>query len=277
MRSRWLEELLRNLPKDRLHSNKKLISITQPVHAEIPYTLRFEDGSTHEADAVVGSDGIRSKIRGMMLGSDSQALFGGYWDARGKLTPQRAAEQFGTELFNPLEPSEVALIGEGASMLFVPNTTGEVYNVIVAGAAGPNFDKTSWKTKLSKEYLEEAYKGWDEKFRTAVIEVIMAADSGPGVVFSQYESPKVPSYYSKRLCIIGDSAHATVPWLGQGACMATEDASVLAALLGLVESIGELEAALKAFDQTRRGRPEHVMRQSQEAAKVLTGDRKSVV
>lgn len=99
----------------------------------------------------------------------------------------------------------------------------------------------------------------------------MRADSGPGVVLSHFESLEASAYYHERLCILGDAAHATIPWLGQGACMATEDAAVWTALLESVASYDGLEAAFKVFDAKRRGRPEQVMRLSHDAAKLLTG------
>jgi salicylate hydroxylase len=272
MRSKWLEELLRHLPNDCLHPNKKLTSVTQPPEgSDGRYTLHFEDGTVHEADAVIGCDGIRSKIRDVILGSENKAVFGGYWDACARMSPQKAADQFGTDLFDPFKPVEVALIGEGASMLFVPNTNGEVYNVIVAAAAGNGINSSDWKIELTREFLEDAFSAWDVDFRTAVLDIILSSESGAGALYTQWESPFASTYYQSRLCIMGDSAHSTIPWLGQGACMAMEDAAVLACLLGLVKSSTELEAALETFDQTRRGRPEHIMIRSREAAKVLTG------
>jgi salicylate hydroxylase len=272
MRSKWLEELLRHLPKDCLHPNKKLVSLTQPPEgSQERYILHFEDGTTHEADAVIGCDGIRSKVRDIVLGSENKAVFGGYWDACARMSPQKAAEQFGTELFDPFKPVEVALIGEGASMLFVPNTNGEVYNVIVAAAAKDRIKSSDWKIELTREFLEDAFSAWDVDFRNTVIDIILSSESGAGVVYTQWESPFASTYYRSRLCIMGDSAHSTIPWLGQGACMAMEDAAVLARLVGQLKSSTDLEAAFETFDHIRRGRPEHIMTQSREAAKVLTG------
>ena len=112
MRNRWLDELLTYLPKDRLHTKKKLSSITPTSNdgASGPYTLHFEDGTAFEADAVIGCDGAHSKLRQIILADHPDlvpSILANYWDARGNTTPQKAAEQFGTELFNPEEPREV--------------------------------------------------------------------------------------------------------------------------------------------------------------------------
>lgn len=273
-RKPWLDVLLKPLPKDRLHANKKLASISQDS-ADGSYQLHFEDGSIHTADAVIGCDGGRSKVRQLVLGPEHEERwgprFGGYWDARGRITPQEAAEHFGTELFDPTAVNEVALVGKGAFLLFAPTDEGRVYHVVVSAAAGAGYDTTSWKTQLSKEFLESSYSDWDERFRTGVIDALMAEESGPGVVFSQWESPDTPFYNRHGLCVMGDAAHATVPWMGQGACLSIEDAAVMSALVGSIRSRHDISAAFKAFDLVRRDRAEYVVRQSQEAAKLLTG------
>lgn len=273
-RKQWLDVLLDRLPKNCLHSKKKLASIA-PVSGGGSYRLQFEDGTVHHADTVIGCDGIRSLVRQQVLGEQLRERwgprFGGYWDARGRTTPQKAAEQFGTELFDPTEPSEVALVGQGAFLLFAPTDEGRVYHVVVSSIAGAEYDKTAWRTEMSKEVLERLYKDWSEPFRDGVINSLITEESGPGVVFSQWESPETPFYNRHALCVMGDAAHATLPWMGQGACLSTEDAAVMGALIGSVKHEEELPAAFEAFSHVRRDRAEHVVRQSQEAAKLLTG------
>ena len=59
--------------------------------------------------------------------------------------------------------------------------------------------------------------------------------------------------------------------MGQGACMTTEDVSVMAALLRAARSPSDVEAVCKAFDKVRRGHPEYVKEASRKIAKLLTG------
>lgn len=212
-RDLWLQELIKTLPKERLHANKKLEKIVEADGR--PYTLLFTDGTSHQADAVIGCDGIHSKIRQIILGDSHLAtapIFGGYWDARGLLSTKQAIKQFGTDLFDPSKSEEVAIVGDGAFMLFAPMSGGEVYNAIVSAKAGPDWDTSAWKTDLSRPFLEETYRGWDEKFKEGVIDALLAEDAGPRVMFSQWESPEAPTYFRGRICMIGDSAHATTPW-----------------------------------------------------------------
>ena len=59
--------------------------------------------------------------------------------------------------------------------------------------------------------------------------------------------------------MIGDAAHACMPFVGQGAAQAIEDAAVLSALFHRLESSSQIEKVLKAYDQVRRPRAQAVV------------------
>ncbi len=56
---------------------------------------------------------------------------------------------------------------------------------------------------------------------------------------------------SGRTALLGDAAHAMVPFLAQGAAMAIEDAAVLAAAL---YGASDVPAALRAYEAARKPR-----------------------
>jgi salicylate hydroxylase len=70
-RAALLHELLKPLPKDRLHANKKLSKIEEQKEGLL---LKFEDGSGVHADALIGADGIFGTIRAHVLGADHEAV-----------------------------------------------------------------------------------------------------------------------------------------------------------------------------------------------------------
>lgn len=83
-----------------------------------------------------------------------------------------------------------------------------------------------------------------------------------------YEAPVAPFYNKKRVCMMGDAAHATTPYQGQGAGQAIEDALVLTTLLAKVETAGQIPNAFTAFDQVRRLRTQRVVKTSREAGQL---------
>ena len=58
--------------------------------------------------------------------------------------------------------------------------------------------------------------------------------------------------------MMGDAAHASTPWQGQGASQAVEDALVLETLLGKVKDAKHIPNALAAYDQVRRPRTQRI-------------------
>jgi salicylate hydroxylase len=89
----------------------------------------------------------------------------------------------------------------------------------------------------------------------ALAEILTLADSAmqwPALV-----APPLPSWHRGRVCLVGDAAHATVPFLAQGAAMALEDAAVLCQTFDFA-----------AFDAARRARLARLDRQSRQMARI---------
>lgn len=76
--------------------------------------------------------------------------------------------------------------------------------------------------------------------------------------------PPVPNrvYPSHRMVVIGDAAHATLPYPAQGAAMAIEDASGLGFVLSKVRDVSELPKAPDLFYEIRHKRAHTIQRGS---------------
>jgi 2-polyprenyl-6-methoxyphenol hydroxylase-like FAD-dependent oxidoreductase len=77
--------------------------------------------------------------------------------------------------------------------------------------------------------------------------------------YAAIESLELDHWRKGRVVLIGDAAHASSPMMGQGGCIAIEDAAVLAEFLQSSESV---EDALNAYVLRRRARVDWVQRQS---------------
>jgi len=100
-------------------------------------------------------------------------------------------------------------------------------------------------------------------FGPVVQEYLSALESDEQIHTSAVEWVEQTHWHVGRVVLIGDAAHASSPMMGQGGCMAMEDAYVLAEVLHSEESI---EHALNTFVQRRRPRVEWVQGQSRVVA-----------
>ena len=60
------------------------------------------------------------------------------------------------------------------------------------------------------------------------------------------ELSPLPALHRGRVALLGDAGHAMTPELGQGACLAIEDATVLAAAIATTRA-GDIPAALEPY------------------------------
>jgi 2-polyprenyl-6-methoxyphenol hydroxylase-like FAD-dependent oxidoreductase len=74
-----------------------------------------------------------------------------------------------------------------------------------------------------------------------------------------FDRPAVRRWHRGRVVLLGDAAHPTTPNLGQGACMAIEDAIVLARAIALADDAPQ---AFARFHRQRRRRTASIVRLS---------------
>lgn len=87
-------------------------------------------------------------------------------------------------------------------------------------------------------------------------------------VSARFDHLPAATFTKGRICLLGDSAHASTPHQGAGAGMALEDAYVLSNLLGSIHKSSDIERAFKAYDAVRRPRAQKLVVTSREAGTV---------
>ncbi|MEH0972959.1 NAD(P)/FAD-dependent oxidoreductase [Micromonospora sp. CPCC 205546] len=218
---------------------------------------------TIEADLIVAADGTDSEIR-RQLAPESGVVSSGCAAWRAVIPWYRA----------PKLPADRPVGGEvlGAGYRFVSASLGErgssgassrggIYWVATAvGAPRPEPPETQLAL------LRRWYAGWP----APIAELLDATDPTDLVQQEIRELRPLPRSYGfpagpGGVVLLGDAAHAMPPHLGQGACLAFEDAATLASLLR--ES--RLPDAVVAYDRVRRPRAATVVRQTRRMSAVL--------
>jgi salicylate hydroxylase len=242
-----LHELLaataRKLKSDVIRLSRRATGFTE---TEAGVTLHFADGSTEQGDILVGADGLKSTIARQIVG-EVQATYTG--DAAWRITvpvdrlPKPFLPQVMSVFMGPGGHAVCYYLRGGALLNFV----GIIETELAA--------EESWTQKFPWEQLKADYAGWHPAIQT----IIDAADRDQCYRWSLHNRPPVRNWSTKRATILGDSAHATLPYLAQGAAMAIEDGAVLARALQQESDIAE---GLDLYQRNRVDRTARIVEQS---------------
>jgi salicylate hydroxylase len=207
--------------------------------------MRFADGSTVTADLVVGADGVKSAVRAACFDT-AAPQFTGQVAWRG-IVPRSALP----ETVQALPPG----IHVGPQRLFMryPVRGGTLINY-AAFVELNGWQDEGWTIPSTIPELLGHFDGWDQTVRA----IIAATPAGSLFKWALHTREPLPSWISGRVTLLGDAAHAMLPFMGQGAGTAIEDAAVLARCLAAFP----IAEALERYQAVRRERTEMVQTQS---------------
>jgi len=209
-------------------------------------TLHFANGKSATGDILIGADGLKSVVRRQMFG-DTKATYTGDAAWRVVIPVERLPKDF-------LEPVMSVFMGPGGHAVCYYLRAGKLLN-FVGIVETDDVQEESWTVKMPWEQLKADFKGWHPVIQT----VIEKADKDQCFRWSLHNRPPIYNWSSKRVTLLGDSAHPTLPYLAQGAVMAIEDGAVLARALGMIDDIPQ---ALQLYQRNRVERTAKIVLQS---------------
>jgi len=213
--------LLTTLPQSSIHLDKTLIKHEQRGEKMI---ATFDDGNSIESDFLIGADGIHSRIRSQLL-NDNDPVFRGYTVWRG---------------ISPTIPSSIPpaaaieLHGRGQRFGLGPVGKGRLGWWATANTA-------------NTDDLLHLFNGW---YRP-VLQLIESTTPSSILKTGAFDRPATRIWGRGRMTLLGDAIHPTTPNLGQGGCLAMEDAMMLARCF---EKYGATEEALRKYERARHKR-----------------------
>ncbi|MEI7806038.1 MAG: 3-hydroxybenzoate 6-monooxygenase [Hyphomicrobiales bacterium] len=196
-------------------------------------SLSMQNGETVQGRALIGCDGMWSKIRDRIVG-DGKPRVSGHIAYRAVLK----REQVPDDLWNP---DVVLWAGPRTHFVHYPLRRGELYN-LVAVFHSDHYEE-GWNAEGSKELLWQHFKGQ----RPEVLRMLERIDTWRMWVLCDREPVK--DWSKGRVTLLGDAAHPMLQYLAQGACMATEDAVCLAETIA--KQPDDPAAAFLAYQQQR--------------------------
>jgi 2-polyprenyl-6-methoxyphenol hydroxylase-like FAD-dependent oxidoreductase len=242
-RARLQQVLIDAVGTERVHFGSEVVDVEQDGDRA---TAVLAGGEPAVGDLVVGADGIHSTLRTKLVG-ERKLNYSGFAGGSGisRFTHDKLPARHHVELYGRDLKAGLGDVGDGHARW---------YMVYRAPAGSP---------PKSKAELLELARDWYEPFQAA----IEAANEDDIVTSEAWDLDPIPTWHEGRVVLLGDAAHATTPFAAMGACMAIEDAAVLAERLG---SESGVETALSAYEDERKKKAEDVVKSSRRMQHLAT-------
>jgi salicylate hydroxylase len=234
-RAELLDLLAAAVPADLIHLDHRCVDIRQYSDR---VEVKFHNGETAEAHLVVGADGIHSTVRELILGAESPR-FSGHVAYRGLVPAERLAHL-------RLEVNSSSWWGPGHHFVHYFVGAGARYVNWVAVMPG-EWRIESWTARGEVADAVQEFAGWHPH----VGAIISAADTTNR--WALYDRDPLVRWTIGRVTLLGDAAHAMLPYMAQGAVQAIEDAAVLAQCLAR-SAPHDPAPALRRYEETRKPR-----------------------
>ncbi|MFB6155310.1 MAG: FAD-dependent monooxygenase [Haloferacaceae archaeon] len=240
--------LLDQLPEGDVRTDAECVGVT----GEGPgVDVDFADGSAVTANLVVGADGIESAVRG--------SLFPGASVRQSGIVCYRGVAS--VALPSSLRETGLEVWGEG-HFVGVEDLGGDRaywYVTATRPLAAPD-DPPSLARALARTTADYP----------APFPGVVEATPGPEILVDELaDVAPLPTWSRGATVLLGDAAHAPLPFLGQGAGQAVEDALALARAL---DDHGGTRRAFDAYERARKEKADRVVTASRRLGRLAALD-----
>lgn len=247
------------IPEGSVKFKKRALSFEQ---VEKKVHIKFEDGTSETVDAVIGCDGVKGLTRRAVLGEiapeEVQPTFMGMYIYRGIIPMTQAKEILGTHAGDAK-----FFMAKGKAVAAYPISRGQEMNLVFFVTDDKPWTQGDHAIPCTKEEMVGDLEGFDPK-------LLKLLDYCKPLRWPTWHHPRTSTYYNRRICLLGDVAHASSSHQAAGAGQGLEDAAVLSHLLTLVRTPLDLETAFQVYDAIRRPRAQKVVSTSHEAGLIYT-------
>jgi salicylate hydroxylase len=231
-RADLLAALVDALPAERLHVGHRLIQLMdQGDRVEV----EFDNGARIAADALIGADGIHSRVRQILLGPEIPR-FTGCVAYRGLVPAERLAH---------LDLEVTAQIWMGPQQHFIHYFVAARRLLNFVGVIEQeHWTRESWTERGDIADARAAFAGWHPQVRAILGSVEET------FIWGLFDRAPLPHWTVGRATLLGDACHPMLPFMAQGAAQAIEDGATLAACLSRLGK-DRIPEALRRYEAHR--------------------------
>jgi salicylate hydroxylase len=206
---------------------------------QVTREITFENDAQYTVNHLAACDGIRSSIRDTFFTINQKPKYSGYSAWRGVGKSELKCVHF--------------VLGPNSHIVNYPlNKEGDVSFVGVLRE--PNEFDESWRKEGSYQDFLDDFSIYDP----SIFPIL--DDSTKLYKWGIYTRPPLKSMTVKNITLLGDAAHPMVPFIGQGGCMAIEDAYAFGILCKITNC--DFAKAQKTYDSIRSKRTKKIQRRS---------------
>ncbi|KAH6997374.1 monooxygenase [Ilyonectria destructans] len=254
-----LHNALRKLATDETYGDNLKIHLSSRVMSADAEAAEIvlEDGTKHQADLLVGADGVQSKVVAAVTQKKPERKSTGQNTFR-FLVPMDKIQA------NPLTGALFANLGMDCQHVFVtydrrlvvyPCRHGKLLNIVAMHPAEDSKleSESSW---LAGGKIEDLLNTYSE-FSPDIIEMCSLAEDLKLWSLATRDPPK--KFYKGTTVLVGDAAHPMLPHQGQGGAQSLEDGAALGALFPANTTVDQIPRRLELYNKLRYGRAVTVM------------------
>ncbi|MBZ9851743.1 FAD-dependent monooxygenase [Mesorhizobium sp. CA14] len=236
-------------PDIELVTGGRVTGIAFDPHS-VTTTVEIDGKATDVAcGLLVAADGVWSSVRAQLARTTGFAAsrFSGELAWRATVPAESAAGSAFAEI--GATDCVTTFLHPGFHMVAYPVSRGSAFN-LAAFTRGERIAE-GWSGHADPAILSAAMRG------TAATLAKLAALAGPWTAFPIHTVAQRRWTMSEGVALIGDAAHAMMPFAAQGAAMGIEDAAMLA---NLIADFPDLKQSLAVWENLRRPRVEKVLK-----------------